>query len=395
MICFILLCSMLCNLSLSNANSANTTFYVDDDNTEGPWDGSIEHPFQNIQNAIDVSSCDDVIIVFSGTYCETLIIDTSITLQGFDSTIIDGMQQNTTITVLADNCIIQGCTITNCSPAILEFEHGLMLIRSDNNTIQNNLFSMDGTMGFYSIGALQIQNSKDNRIISNEFIARDNNSRDHAIHLTSGCERTTIEQNKISGYDVAFSDSYDTTQTLFTNNDLLENSMGMELYGSNLLISQNSIMFNKANGILIFNGFQHTIINNEISENGQNEGVGASPGLMLYRGEDMVIENNNFDHNAGPAIYIYRSYGNEINENNIINNGWNYDQQEKPNAFFYTHLSDVFRTNNWEQNYWEPSSANTWQKIPSELQILAYFDFVYSIPWYAFDTSPAQTPWSL
>ena len=183
----------------------NSTFYVDDDNTEGPWDGSIEHPFQNIQDAIDVSSCDDVIIVFSGTYCETLIIDTSITLQGSDSTIIDGMQQNTTITVLADNCIIQGCTVTNCSPAILEFDYSLMLVQSDNNTIQNNLLSLDGTNGFYSIAALQIQEAKDNRIISNEFITRDNVSRNHAIHLTGGCERTTVEQNKIYGYDVALS----------------------------------------------------------------------------------------------------------------------------------------------------------------------------------------------
>lgn len=386
---------MICIASFTDAVTINSTFYVDDDNTEGPWDGSIEHPFQNIQDAIDVSSCDDVIIVFSGTYCETLIIDTSITLQGSDSTIIDGMQQNTTITVLADNCIIQGFTITNCSPAILEFDYSLMLVQSDNNTIQNNLLSLDGTNGFYSIAALQIQDAKDNRIISNEFITRDNVSRNHAIHLTGGCERTTVEQNKIYGYDVAFSDSYDNTQTFFSNNDLLENSMGMELYGSNHLISQNSIMFNKANGILIFNGSQHTIINNEISENGQNEGVGASPGLMLYKGGEIIIENNNFDHNAGPAIYIYRSYGNEIKENNIINNGWNYDQPEKPNAFFYTHVLDVLKTNTWKQNYWEPSSETPWQKIPSELQIFAYFDFVYSIPWYAFDTSPAQTPWLL
>ena len=56
---------MLCNLSFSIANSKNITIYVDDDNKGGPWDGSIEHPLQYIQDAIDVSSCDDVIVVFN------------------------------------------------------------------------------------------------------------------------------------------------------------------------------------------------------------------------------------------------------------------------------------------------------------------------------------------
>jgi len=384
---------MLLATSYSVANFANTIFYVDDDNTEGPWDGSIQHPFQLIQDAIDASKNRDTVIVLDGLYMENLIIDSSIILQGSESTIIDGLRKNTTITVFADNCTIQGFTITNCSPADLEFEHCLMLVRSDNNTIQNNRYLLEGTVGFYSIAALQIQDAQKNKIIKNTFIAEDNISRNHAIHLQGQCTDTILEENNINGYDVAISDSYDNTLTIITKNILSKNMMGMELYGSSIFITNNTIKFNKANGILIFNGFQHIITNNEISENGQNDGVGASPGLMLYKGMDMVIENNNFDHNAGPAIYIYRSYDNHIIENNIIDNGWNYEQDVKPNTFVYTHLSDILKTNKWEQNYWEPSSDTSWQKIPSDLQIFAYFDFVYSIPWYAFDKNPAQEPW--
>ena len=33
--------------------------YVDDDNTTGPWDGTEDHPFQFIQDGIDVAVGDD------------------------------------------------------------------------------------------------------------------------------------------------------------------------------------------------------------------------------------------------------------------------------------------------------------------------------------------------
>ena len=29
------------------------TIYVDDDNTAGPWDGTLEHPYQHIQDGVN------------------------------------------------------------------------------------------------------------------------------------------------------------------------------------------------------------------------------------------------------------------------------------------------------------------------------------------------------
>ena len=48
-------------------NSGNT-IYVDDDNIEGPWDGTIEHPYQFIQDSVNVADKGDTIFVFRGTY---------------------------------------------------------------------------------------------------------------------------------------------------------------------------------------------------------------------------------------------------------------------------------------------------------------------------------------
>ena len=54
--------------------SFGKTIYVDDDNTQGPWDGTMEHPYQHIQDAIDNSSVGNTIEVFSGTYIENIRI---------------------------------------------------------------------------------------------------------------------------------------------------------------------------------------------------------------------------------------------------------------------------------------------------------------------------------
>jgi hypothetical protein len=43
------------------------TIYVDDDNTEGPWDRSIVYPYQNVEDAVDVATNGITIFVFNGT----------------------------------------------------------------------------------------------------------------------------------------------------------------------------------------------------------------------------------------------------------------------------------------------------------------------------------------
>ena len=58
--------SVLYNENISGAIILQKTIYVDDDNTAGPWNGTLEYPYRYIQDAIDVSSKDDTIYVFNG-----------------------------------------------------------------------------------------------------------------------------------------------------------------------------------------------------------------------------------------------------------------------------------------------------------------------------------------
>ena len=75
------------------------TFYVDDNNTTGPWFGTQDHPFTHIQTAID--SCGirfDKVVVKPGVYLESLNIgdDKSVQIHGEDktTTIICGSGEN-------------------------------------------------------------------------------------------------------------------------------------------------------------------------------------------------------------------------------------------------------------------------------------------------------------
>ncbi len=101
------------------------TFYVDDDNTAGPWFGTQEHPFNNIQTAID--SCGarfDKVVVNPGIYYESISIgsDRSVQVHGTDATttIIHGSGENSVGLSMFRSKFntFDGFTITNFSQGI-------------------------------------------------------------------------------------------------------------------------------------------------------------------------------------------------------------------------------------------------------------------------------------
>ena len=70
-----------CNILLPLASEK--TIYVDDDNTEGPWDGSLEHPYLHISDGVANADSGDTVFVFSGDYHEFFhITKSSIKLVG-------------------------------------------------------------------------------------------------------------------------------------------------------------------------------------------------------------------------------------------------------------------------------------------------------------------------
>ena len=106
--------------------SSNDFIYVDDDNIDGPWDGSIEHPYQTINDGVIASIDGDTVYVNSGIYGEgytdeyaCIKIDRRIHLLGEDkyTTIIDANQSpipaKMGVVISVDEVRISGFTIQN------------------------------------------------------------------------------------------------------------------------------------------------------------------------------------------------------------------------------------------------------------------------------------------
>ena len=182
--------------------------YVDDDNINGPWDGTIEHPYQHIQDAIDNASIDDTIFVFNGIYYEHIVINISINLVGEsrDNTIINGGHEGDICVINADEVTIRDFQLRNSEEAAIR-------VLSSNNILSN--FYLHGNR----VGMVIEQPSKNNIITDSYFY---NNDGGMILEDTTG---NNIYNNKIKkiGWDgIYLLASYTPPSNYLIKNHLLE-----------------------------------------------------------------------------------------------------------------------------------------------------------------------------
>jgi hypothetical protein len=124
------------------AFAVGVTIYVDDDNTTGPWDGTLAHPYQNITSGMVHASNGDTVYVYSGTYSENFVVNKSITLTGESKPVIDGMGGIGArgINIIVNNVTVESFNITNSHYGIYCNASGFSII--------DNVFWYD-TYGFY------------------------------------------------------------------------------------------------------------------------------------------------------------------------------------------------------------------------------------------------------
>ena|GEM_PF-937791 len=304
------------------------SLFVNDDNTEGPWDGSMKYPYRWIQDAIDTALAGNIIYVYAGTYNENLRVDKSLQLIGENRTmtIIDGGGKRDVVRIMTDGVTLMSFTIKN------------------------------GGSPFGSAGGVKLDMSS-HSIISNNIIVDNDLYGIWVLENTSS--HTTISRNIISG-----------------NGDDEYGGFNIWLYQSSYnTISNNSIQNGKGYGLGICFWSTHTTVRGNVISGNHLEGIKSRYGY------NNRIYGNTIENNGYFGIrFLNASANNVIENNNFIGN--------KPMNAFFT-ITDANSSNQWDGNYW--SRSRTLPKpIMGYIRSPGINRDMIGFPWLNFDMHPAQ-----
>jgi len=298
--------------------------YVDDNNINGPWNGTKENPYRYISDGIINSTNEDIVFVFNGIYNETLKIEKSIILRGENKneTIIDGGYSQEIINLSEDGIELLNFTIRNsCGHKnnsaikvnsnnnkikrckIYRTKLGIYLKNSYNNNIDNCTFHKNGEAIFFE--------KSDENIISGCVFS----------HNSIGAH---FEKSKYNNFSYSY--SYENGISIFLNDskntnifhsNISDNSVnlgGIFIENSNMINIENSIINHNGAGISVSSSNEIRINNCDINKNTHFAISLRQPSKYIYVFNCEIIDNLRY------GIYVQKFNSVKITKNNIYNN---------------------------------------------------------------------------
>ena len=324
--------------------------YVDDDNTNGPWDGSIEHPYQYIQDGIDNASDSDIIFVFNGTYVENIIVDKSLDLAGEDKniTVIDGNSNGNVVYVSANWVNVNGFRIINGGSNL---HNAGIFVNSNYSKIYGNIIENNQGDGIRLEFSSHI--CIEGNIITDNFYS--------GIILQDSKNNIISSNNLAGGYVGGIYLRFSSYNIIFDNH--IENtSSGIYIRFS----TDNNITYNtiakSAVGIEILNSSTNSIISSKIQDN--NWGI-----RFTYSSNNNIVHDNLILNSNHTGMYVVGSINNLISNNTLDNNSHFGCYIKSSNNFIYHNVLTYNGENAWDSgiNIWDngyPSGGNYWHDYP-------------------------------
>jgi len=304
-----------------------------DDNFSYPRDGTAEHPYRTISEAIKLANEGDTIYVFGGTYNETLVLDKKISLiGGIDegpSIISRGATVKYMVDITADFVTLENFTITDPGHHIISQFGALVHVSSNNVVVQKNNMSHCDLWGIYldssddnTISGNIINDTKgvylsasNNNVLSYNSIA---NSSDAGVDIRSSIKNILYQNNMtMSDFGVY---ARDCTSTNYTNNNITKNSYhGMYVTGDkNDIINGNYFRNNSVSSITL--GAYDCTLRDNTFNHGQT-------GVIIQKTGCQII-NNSFSNQSSVGLSMFQGSRDNLATLNVFQkNGMNAKEQ--------------------------------------------------------------------
>ncbi len=309
----------------ASAHAPTAVLYVDDDNTQGPWDGTPDHPYQHITDAVANATDNDTIYIENGTYHEQITLTKPLTIQGQEknTTLVTADGKGSILTIGADHVCVTDLTFLNSAGRP---DTAAVDIHADH-TIISRCIIYRHRLGIAITGHTDLTVTDCMIHVTQQGIHIVNSSRititdtylyHNAISiLLKGSSAATINACFMHTNGVGCYAQHDTALTIthcaFCDNN--DNQGGVFLRNTTSTTITDSYFKNNGVGVGIKSSNDTTIAHSTFIKN-------THFAVKLWNATATTLQNNSFDSNLRNAVYA--EYSTLTYTRNLLHNDTNY-----------------------------------------------------------------------
>jgi hypothetical protein len=167
-------CAIFLFISVLIAGSVNINAHVQKNIESNRWyvGGAGSNNLTSISEALVYASNGDILLVYPGTYIESVVVNVSVNLiglQGYNDTIIDGSHKSPPLIVNANNCYISGFTFINPGDNFKNI--ACVSLKSSFCNFSNNLVLMKKVYHADTKSAVEVTEGHSNILYNNKTFA--------------------------------------------------------------------------------------------------------------------------------------------------------------------------------------------------------------------------------